>query len=76
MQAYEESNCSFVVKIWVEPKDDPAAIPVWRGHITHVISGERRYFTDLTLVIAFIQRYLAQMGITDHEDHQTGSSTT
>lgn len=73
MQAYEDSTCSFIVKVWVEPNDDPAAIPVWRGHITHVVSGERRYFADLTLVITFIQRYLAQMGLADPGDQQTQS---
>jgi hypothetical protein len=43
---------SFVVKVWCE---EPA---LWRGYVTHVPSGRRQYFQDLTVVLRFIGPYL------------------
>lgn len=64
MHLYEHNTCSFVVKVWVEPNDDPAGTAVWRGHITHVFSGERRYFADLAALSDFMRPYLRLMGVT------------
>lgn len=33
----------------------------WRGHISHVSSGERRYLDDLDSIAAFIALYLEEM---------------
>jgi len=63
MQLYENNTCSFVIKVWVEPNDDPTALPVWRGHITHVGSERRQYFQELATVLAFVNEYLKNLGI-------------
>lgn len=60
MDPVEVSIQSFVVKVWLEPEADK---PSWRGHVTHVPSGERRYVTTLSGVTAFIAPYLLQMGL-------------
>jgi len=54
---------SFVIKIWLEETAEEAQGAVWRGHITHVPSGERRYLRDLDDITAFVASYLDGMGV-------------
>ena len=54
---------SFIVKIWLETPPDGAHPAAWRGHITHVPSGRRRYLRDLEAIRAFISPYLNAMGV-------------
>lgn len=54
---------SFIVRIWLEETAEEAGRATWRGHITHVPSGERRYLKDLDDIVAFIVPYLQRMGI-------------
>ena len=59
-----ESNAqSFIIKIWLEEPVEEAGRATWRGHITHVPSGERRYLKDLNDITAFIVPYLQQLGV-------------
>ena len=53
---------SFIVKIWLEVTTEEAERATWRGHITHVPSGERRYVQDLDDITAFVAPYLEAMG--------------
>ena len=53
---------SFIVKIWLEDTAEEAKSVTWRGHITHVFSGKRRYLQDLDDIAAFITPYLRAMG--------------
>jgi hypothetical protein len=55
---------SFIVKIWREGTAEEMGQVIWRGHITHVPGGERRYLKDLAEVTAFIKTYLVAMGVT------------
>ena len=62
----EPPTHSFVVKIWLEEtvqEAGHAGHAVWRGHITHVASGTRRYIKDLGGIEDFIAPYLEQMGV-------------
>ncbi|MBI4671156.1 MAG: hypothetical protein HY741_05755 [Chloroflexi bacterium] len=59
----ESVSHSFVVKVWIEENPPEARHVLWRGHITHVTSRERRYFQNLDEVARFIAPYLVQMGI-------------
>lgn len=54
---------SFIVKIWLEETVEEAGRATWRGHITHVPSGERRYVQDLDGISTFIIPYLERMGV-------------
>lgn len=54
---------SFIVKIWLEETAEEAGRALWRGHITHVPSGERRYIQDLDQIEEFIMPYLEDMGV-------------
>jgi hypothetical protein len=53
---------SFIVKIWFEEISSTGRV-LWRGHITHVPGGERRYLQDLEEIAFFILPYLEAMGV-------------
>lgn len=63
MDLPESTICSFIIKIWLEETGEEANEAVWRGHITHVPSGERRYLKDLDDIRVFIVPYLEAMGV-------------
>lgn len=63
MELLENSSHSFVLKIWIEDAGSETDAAYWRGHITHVPSGERRYFQDLNGLLEFLIPYLEGMGI-------------
>jgi hypothetical protein len=52
-----------VIKIWLEVSPTEVKKPSWRGHITHIPSGERRYVTNIFCILIFIIHYLKSMGI-------------
>jgi hypothetical protein len=63
MDLYESNTHSFIVKVWLEESVEEAGQATWRGHITHVPSGERRYVENLSEITAFIVLYLENMGV-------------
>jgi len=69
MDLSDNSIQSFVIKIWLEETVAESGRATWRGHITHVASGDRRYLQSLADIPALIAPYLQAMGITvDVED--------
>jgi hypothetical protein len=63
MDLYESNTHPFIVKIWLEEMAQEAGQATWRGHITHVPSGTRRYIQALDDILIFIAPYLRQMGV-------------
>ena len=63
MDLVEFNTHSFVVKIWLEESADDDHKGKWRGHITHVPDGERRYLKGVGEIADFIVPYLASMGV-------------
>lgn len=63
MDAFEVNTHSFIVKVWLEESAEENEKASWQGYITHVFTGERRYFRNLDEVAAFITPYLTQMGV-------------
>jgi hypothetical protein len=59
----EYGPLSFIVKIWLEETAEEAGAATWRGHITHVPSGDRQYIKDLDQVRDFVAPYLEEMGV-------------
>ena len=53
---------SFIVKLWLEEIAQETDQMVWRGHITHVPSGTRRYVSALDQITEFIAPYLTEPG--------------
>ncbi len=62
-QQLEPDTHSFVVKIWLEEAPRAMQRPIWRGHITHVTSGQRRSVKSLCGIVTFVAIYLHKMGV-------------
>lgn len=54
---------SFIVRVWVEDRAEEADQGTWRGQITHVSNGNRRYLKNLNEIPDFIAPYLEAMGM-------------
>ncbi len=63
MDLLEFNTHSFIVKIWLEEPAERVRRAKWRGHITHVPSGDRRYLKSLWEILAFIAPYMVAMGV-------------
>ena len=63
MKSFDENNHSFIVRVWLEPRELDGAEPEWRGEIEHVANGERRGLKDLDDVTFFIALYLPDTGV-------------
>lgn len=61
MKSFDEYTHSFVVRVWLEPREIEGATPEWRGIIEHVASGERIYVQDLREIESFISCYVESM---------------
>lgn len=53
---------SFVVKVWPKKVEDSDRDASWRGSVTHVKTGERRYLESLTEVPGVIAPYVVENG--------------
>lgn len=57
MDLTESKVHSFIVKLWLEGEGELIA---WHGHVTHVPSGSRRYFRELSEITNFVSEYLEE----------------
>ncbi|HLF84169.1 MAG TPA: hypothetical protein VI837_08350 [Blastocatellia bacterium] len=62
MDLSDPNTHSFIVKIWIERAPEGRRSADWRGHITHVPSGQRQYLKDLREIRQFMLPYLKVMG--------------
>ena len=58
-----ENTHSFIVRIWLEPRELDGAEPEWRGEIEHVVSGERRGLKNLDEITPFMAHFLEKMDV-------------
>jgi len=56
-------SCSFIIRVWLEETAEESGKVKWRGHITHVPGGDRRYFRTLNDIEMFVGSYLQEMGV-------------
>jgi DUF1365 family protein len=63
MNELESISQSFIIKVWIEEHPDTDSPGTWRGYITEVLSGERRYLKDLDEIPDFIAPRLENMGV-------------
>lgn len=63
MDPFESYTHSFIVKIWRERLSNHGEQFTWRGHITHLPGGERRYLRALDDFATFVLPYLTAMGV-------------
>ena len=58
MDLAESTLHSFIIKLWLESDSNKNEENGWRGFITHVPSGDRRYIKRLSDITDFVQEYL------------------
>ncbi|HXI25706.1 MAG TPA: hypothetical protein VNG71_17700 [Pyrinomonadaceae bacterium] len=58
MDLSESTLHSFIIKLWLEADCSKSEPNVWRGYITHVPTGDRRYLKGLSDITDFVQEYL------------------
>ena len=58
MDLAESTVHSFIVKLWLEDAVSEAGRLKWHGSITHVPSGTRRHFKQLSEITDFIEQYV------------------
>ncbi|MCA9872514.1 MAG: hypothetical protein H6659_01550 [Ardenticatenaceae bacterium] len=63
MKLFETSTESFIVKIWTEEPAAGTERKIWRGQVTHVLSGEQRDFRTLAEIERFMLPYLRELGM-------------
>ena len=54
----ESTLHSFIIKLWLEVEGGKGEPTAWRGYITHVPTGDRRYLTSLSDITTFVREYL------------------
>jgi hypothetical protein len=59
----ETRTHSFIVKVWLEETVAEAGKARWRGHITHVPSGERVYLQTLGEICLFVAPFLESLKV-------------
>ena len=59
----EAQRQSFIVRVWLEETAEEAGRAAWRGSVTCVPNGARRYIQDLDEISRFIAPYLETMGV-------------
>ena len=64
MDLLESKTQSFIIKVWIEETAVESGSAVWRGHITHVPTGKRKYLKKSNEILNFINPYLDGMGVT------------
>jgi hypothetical protein len=63
MDQTEDQRLSFVVTLWREDDLGDTRSPGWRGHITHVPSGQRRYLKKLCDAVDFIASFVGSRSL-------------
>jgi len=60
-------TATFIVRMWAEPINEDHN--EWRGQVEHLQSGEKRYFQQLTIMLAFITSHIGATEGPDVEPH-------
>lgn len=51
-----KNSATFIVRIWMEPREIEGEPPEWRGMIEHLESHEKKYFHSLEVLASFIRQ--------------------
>ena len=62
MKSTKETTHAFIVRIWLESREQKDAEPIWRGVIEPVGDGKPIYFINLDKVIAYLASMIEAMG--------------
>lgn len=60
LDAEPMTTLSFIVRLWLEATAGEAGQRVWRGHVTHVPTGQRRYILVPEEIAEIIRPYMTE----------------
>jgi hypothetical protein len=63
VKSIKEVTHSFIVRIWIEPREQKDAEPIWRGVIEDVEGDKPVYFDHLEKMNTYFAKYLKKIGI-------------
>lgn len=63
MKSTKEIIHSFIVRIWIEPREAKDAEAIWRGVIEDVEGDKPVYFDHLDKIRIYFAQYLEKIGI-------------
>lgn len=63
MDLYEPHTHTFVIRLWLEEAAQEQGETLWRGHITHLLTKNRRYLQTPDDIVLFLLPYLSEMGV-------------
>jgi hypothetical protein len=52
---YLPTDHTFIIRFWLERRENPDVQPEWRGMIEYVLTRERRYFFSMEQITNFIR---------------------
>jgi SpoVK/Ycf46/Vps4 family AAA+-type ATPase len=58
MASFEENTYVFIVRVWLERREIPGAVPIRRGVVENLSGGERRFFTDLEGLLEILKLWI------------------
>jgi hypothetical protein len=63
MKSIKVISDAFIVRIWIEPREQKDVEPIWRGVIEHVEGNKPVYFDHLDKMNIYFAKYLETIGI-------------
>jgi hypothetical protein len=57
---------SFIIQLWMEPREIESAPEEWRGIIEHTTSGQRRAVFTTNDIIQFIEGYVVHLHLQEN----------
>lgn len=57
MKTLEQRSHTFVIKIWEERRDLAGSLPIWRGSVDDVQTGQRVYFSSLLQLSNYLRTW-------------------
>jgi hypothetical protein len=73
MPTTNPSVFAFILRFWPEHREIDGAVPVWRGVIEHVPTGERQYFEKVDELPGILKHYLDFSSTLDNSDKRKPS---
>ena len=59
---------AFLVNLWFESSEGGESQPVaWRGSVVHLMTQERRYFTEIVDLVTFLRTYTLKKSLEDRD---------
>ncbi len=63
--SFARNTHAFVIKVWLEGHAAESGAAIWRGHITHAYTNERRYMQSTDELVTFVNRFIREWDLNE-----------